>query len=153
VIGRSPTVWYQTLNVDRGGIPVLTAGLLLYRRLGDDGGQGYLRTAALALALVGSVVLLTAVALAWPEPLALTLVCAVDCAIFSAAAYRARLPGLHALALACLGLGYLTGYHLLAGQVGGGREELGRFLLVNLLSPASCAAAWTLRMPSSPPPV
>ena len=49
-----------------------------------------------AVALVGMTVMLAALGLAWPHPLAIMAVAALDCVALVLAAFRWRLPALHA---------------------------------------------------------
>ena len=59
------------------------------------------------------IVMLTALGLAWPHPLAIVAVAAIDCVALVLAAFRWRLPVLHAGAIACATLAYLTGFHVI----------------------------------------
>jgi hypothetical protein len=68
--------------------------------------------------------MLLAVVLAWPEPVGVLLVCAVNVGVLGAVAFRRRLPLAHLPALACLALEYLTATHLLVGP-GAGAEGAG----------------------------
>src|SRR5439155_1858236 len=82
------------------GVPVLSAGLLLQRRLGDESPSlGGLRTVSTAIALAGMLVLLGAVTLAWPDPGVLLAVCALDTAVLTYLAFRQHMPLAHAAAL------------------------------------------------------
>ena len=57
--------------------------------------------------------MLAALGLAWPHPLAIMAVAAIDCVALVLAAFRWRLPALHAGAIACATLAYLTGFHVI----------------------------------------
>src|SRR6185437_9562535 len=71
------------------GVPILAGGLLVRRSLpGEDGGAP--RTAGTAVAFTGLAIMLSAVILAWPQPLAVLLVCLANAAILSALAFRWR---------------------------------------------------------------
>jgi hypothetical protein len=68
-------------------VPVVEAGVLVYRRVSSAG----LRTAGTAVTLLGFLGLTTALALAWPEPGALLLVSAASGAFLTRVAFRERI--------------------------------------------------------------
>jgi hypothetical protein len=124
------------------GVPVLAGGILVHRGLAEapdanTGPTASLRTAGTAIALAGMAIMLAAVGLAWPRPVPLILVCGLNFVVLTAAAFLYRLPVAHAVALACLAVGYLTGFHLIAEHLAGPEEELG----ARLLSQASSATS------------
>jgi hypothetical protein len=84
----------------------------------QGGEAGGLRTARTATVIAGMTALLAAGALAWPNPVALILVCSLDFLILTLVAVRYHLWLLHAAALPCLFLAYLTLWNLLAGWLG-----------------------------------
>jgi hypothetical protein len=100
------------------GLPVLGGGLVVHRGLAHDPDQGPFRTAGTSLALLGMLVLVLALALAWPDPLAVLLVGALDFAVLTAVAFRFGMPVVHAAALPCLAVGYLAAFHLLDAREG-----------------------------------
>jgi hypothetical protein len=67
------------------------------------------------VALLGMLVLLTALAFAWPQPEALILVGLLNFVTLTRVALEFRLPVGHAVALACLTVSYVAGYHFLTG--------------------------------------
>jgi tetratricopeptide (TPR) repeat protein len=112
------------------GVPVLLAGLLVHRRLtgtseseapsGPETASfqfGGLRAAGTGVFLAGMALMLAALGLAWPQPLALVVVCAVDGAVLTFLAFRGRLPWVHAAALPCLVFGSVVVLHLLTGNL------------------------------------
>jgi hypothetical protein len=115
------------------GVPVLATGVVVHASTVPAS----LRAAGSSIALAGMLVLLAAVALAWPQPAALVLVCTVDFAVLSIVALRWHLPVAHAAALPCLVVGYLTGYYLLTGELDVTRAELGGWLIDVAASPNS----------------
>ncbi len=125
-----------------GGVPVLATGVLVFTRPAIQSGS--LRTAATAIALGGMFILLAAVAMAWPQPGALILVCLIDFMVLSTVAWGCHWPVAHAAALPCLAVGYLTAYHLVTGALDVDREELGRQLLDRALTPVSGVALTVL---------
>ncbi|NUQ64794.1 MAG: hypothetical protein HUU20_20215 [Pirellulales bacterium] len=95
-------------------IPVLAAGLAVMRGTTRDKALGPYRTAGTAVALTGALVMVTAVGLAWPDPLAVLLTGTLAAAALAWTAFRYNLAPLHAGAVAAFAVVYLTAYHLLA---------------------------------------
>jgi hypothetical protein len=127
--------WLAPL-VALAGVGPLAVGLLAHRRL-EEPGQAATRVAGTIVALLGAVVMLAAVGMAWPLRLFLVLVCAINFAILTRTAFHRQLPVLHAAALPCLALGYLTAYHSLAGHI---RSDSGGELLRAIVSSRSGTA-------------
>jgi hypothetical protein len=121
------------LAVALAGIPVLASGLLVHRGLdlagvpaaapeeapGPRASLAALRTAGTAVFLGGIVVMLVGVALAWPQPAPLALVCALNCTVLTAIAIDYRMPLAHAAAIPCLAIGGLSYFYLHTGQLTG----------------------------------
>jgi hypothetical protein len=120
------------------GVPALATGVLVH----SSGLSGPLRAVGTSIALAGMLVLLAAMAMAWPQPPALIAVCAVNFVVLSVTAWRFRLPVAHAAALLCLAVGYLTAYHLVTGGLDVARAELGS-QLVHLALTGSSGGALT----------
>jgi hypothetical protein len=95
------------------GMPILACGLTVRRGVGRDPELAGWHFCGTTVALLGMIVMLAALGLAWPHPLAIVVVAALDCAVLVLAAFRWRLPMLHAGAIACATLAYLTGFHLI----------------------------------------
>jgi hypothetical protein len=131
------------------GLPILATGLLVHRALtfsrdapAEGGSQnaerGALRTVGTGVALAGMLVMLAAGVLAWPAPLAIFLVCAMDFAVLTVVAFRYQLPVAHAAALPCLVAGYLIAFPLYGGQAAGvAHEQLADYLLRGAVSAES----------------
>src|SRR5262249_37300629 len=122
------------------GVPVMVTGILVH----CSPLSGPLRAVGTSIAVAGMLILLAAVAMAWPQPVALIAVCALDFAVLAAAAWLFRLPVGHSAALPCLAVGYLSSYHLVGGGLNGARAELGSRLLDLALTPASGGALTAL---------
>jgi hypothetical protein len=101
--------------VSLAGVPIIVSGIHVQRSLAADGDTGAVRTAGTALALTGMVVMLAGLLLAWPRPVEVVVVSALDFTVLTYVAFRHRLPIAHAVALPCLLLGYLAAWHLLPG--------------------------------------
>jgi hypothetical protein len=119
------------------GVPILAGGLLVRRGLPREEGGGP-RTAGTAVAFTGLALMLSAVVLAWPQPLAVLLVCLVNAAILSVLAFRWRLPHAHAVALPCLALAVLIVVQFVLGNLTIAPEVAAGWRLARqLLSPSS----------------
>jgi hypothetical protein len=123
--GIAPVLERLSVLVAVSGLPLVAGGLLVHRKLEEapsaagetaeaTAGQ---RTVGTGVALGGMLVMLAAVVLAWPQPLALMLVCTLSFAVLTAVAFATRLPVAHVPALGCLAIGYLTAFHLLGGNL------------------------------------
>src|SRR5262249_43972288 len=104
----------QTLELLSGlvalaGVPTLTAGLLVQQRLVGPAGErhGLLAVTGTGVALLGMLVMLAALACAWPQPGALILVGLLNFAVLTGVALGVRLPAAHAVALASLTVSYV----------------------------------------------
>jgi hypothetical protein len=117
------------------GIPTLAGGLLVHEGLAQHPEAAAMRTAGTGVALGGLVLMLLAVALAWPQPYALLVVCILNFLILTLAAVYHRLPIAQAGALPCLVLACTLLGHLGAGHLQNlPANELGPRLLEWLVS-------------------
>jgi hypothetical protein len=82
-------------------VPVLSAGLLVQRRLTEPPG---LRATGTAVALTGMVILFASLVLAWPDPRILLLTSAVAAFVLGWVAYRDELPWAYAGAIPCVAI-------------------------------------------------
>src|SRR5207244_1833245 len=118
-------------KLDAGdGKPADSATAVVLEHAGRGLTPAVARLVGTATALGGVVLLLAALALAWPVPAALGLVGALNGAALAAVALRYRLPVAHVPAVVCLAVGYLAGFHVLAGNVPLWEADLGPRLLV-----------------------
>src|SRR5262249_31094216 len=124
--GRTPLALHSlAIPVAVAGMPILAGGLLLHRRLAEtpDEQRSTYRTAGTAIAVAGLRVLVAAVGLAWPQPLALLLVCGLNFVILVVGAWKGCLPALHVPALVSLVVATVLGYHLAAGALPANAEN------------------------------
>ncbi len=123
-------------------LPALAAGLTVMRGAAADRSLGPYHLAGTSIALLASVLMLAALVLAWPQPGWLIAVGALDATALAVAAFRWRLPLLHAGAIACEALVYLIVFHLATGAVvlTADRGELSAALLRAALSAQSGVA-------------
>jgi hypothetical protein len=130
--------------VTLAGVPVLVVGLSVrHAMVGADRGStgSHLSLSGTVIGLVGALVMLTALVLAWPNPAALLLVCLLNAVVLIGAALAFRLPLVHAPALLCLSVGYLTAYHLGAGHLADLLREERAVRLAELTVSSSSGAA------------
>jgi len=118
------------VHVALAGIPFLAGGLIVQRRLAVPPGPNgesiaALRTVATAVALAGMAVMLLAVALAWPWPVGIILVCTLNFVALTSLAFVYDMPSAHAVALASLAAGYLTAVHFFLGHLEVPEDALG----------------------------
>lgn len=107
------------------GAVLLVPGLLVWRRTTADDLTAY-QTAGAAVAAAGTLVLLSGVALAWPDPAGVVPVALLNFAVLTALAVGLGVPAAHALAGACLALAYLLVWLAATGTLGwhvAGRKE------------------------------
>ncbi|NQT38680.1 MAG: hypothetical protein HQ581_14380, partial [Planctomycetes bacterium] len=100
-------------------VPILGSGLTVMRATSDSKDMAPYRMAGTWVALVGAIVMLAALAMAWPRPVPVVLVGTLSAIVLATAAIRFRLPAIHAGAIACLAVVYLTGYHLISDLIAG----------------------------------
>ena len=138
-----------------GGTPALAIGLQIWQRATDRELAGR-RTAGTAAAAAGALLMVACTALAWPHPPAVVLVALADFAALTAVAWVFGIPAAHLLAVPCLALAYLVGFHVIAGHVRWGGETSERLAdavlsaasgaaLVPLAVLVACGAAWLAR--------
>jgi hypothetical protein len=119
-----------------GGWCVLRSGTRLGRGIAEEGqDSGGWRTAATAVVVAGTAVMLIGEALAWPSAVALMAASAINGVLLSYLAFVDRSPWMHAAALPCLALFAVLGYHTASGNVPADVAAL----VETLLSPASAA--------------
>ena len=98
-------------------VPVLAGGLTVMRGSGRNKELAAYHLAGTIVALVAMLVMLAALALAWPAPGWLIAVAVLNTVALVFAAFRWRLPVLHTGAIACAALAYLTAFYLLIGEL------------------------------------
>ncbi len=119
------------------GVPAIATGLAVWLRLPPAELSGSMRTLATSISFIGGLIALSALPIAWPDPVSLLLVALINCGICYALAFAFKpLKLLHCLAIAHLLLGYLIGINLAVKNIPP-RGEDGARLLGSLASPAS----------------
>jgi hypothetical protein len=90
------------------GVPVLSAGLLVQRRLVDPPG---LRATGTGVVCAGMIVPFGSLVLAWPDPILLLASVAAVAVVLGWLAYRDRMPWMYAGAIPCAALAAVLAYH------------------------------------------
>lgn len=109
------TMMHLAPLVTIAGMPMLATGMLLWRRSARDLVAS--RTAGASIAIFGTVIALAGMILAWPNPASLIPAAVFNFALFTAIAVFLKEPRAHVVAAACLLVGYVIGFHVLAGNV------------------------------------
>ncbi len=108
-----------------GGTPALATGLMIWQRVCRPELAGK-RTAGTGVAVAGALLMAGGTVLAWPQPLSIVPVALVDFVVLTAVACLFEIPAAHLLAVPCLALAYLVGFHAAMGHVRWSGEESGR---------------------------
>ena len=121
----------------------MACGLTVRRGVARDPALSGWHVSGTTIALVGMIVMMAALGLAWPYPLAIVAVAAVNCVALVLAAFRWRLPVLNAGAIACATLAYLTGFHVIYSGLplfGGDSGPMAALMLRQIISASSGTA-------------
>ncbi|HEX5965966.1 MAG TPA: hypothetical protein VFY51_08540, partial [Pyrinomonadaceae bacterium] len=110
------TMMYLAPLVTLWGLPMLATGTILWRRINNKE-LVFARTTGTALGIVGVMIVLAGMILAWPNPASIVPAAMLNFAIFTALAVFLELPVAHLLAASCLGLAYLVTYHVAVGHI------------------------------------
>ncbi|MEK6235441.1 MAG: hypothetical protein N2C14_12105, partial [Planctomycetales bacterium] len=97
-------------------MPIAACGLTARRKLSDKSDDAAWRTAGSTVGLIGMLLMLVGVAVAWPVPADMVVVSVVNAVGLAALAFRFQLPVAHAGVAVCLFVAYLTGFHLVWGS-------------------------------------
>lgn len=117
------------------GAPAVAVGLTVLQKIGDRR-AGEMRTAATSVGFIGSLASLTALAIAWPNPISVLMVASINCVICAAAARQFNLKIAHAFLIAHLLIAFLIGVNLFAGNIAPWQES-GLRLMSNFVSATS----------------
>ncbi|MGH9968308.1 MAG: hypothetical protein ACREBG_10825, partial [Pyrinomonadaceae bacterium] len=110
------TMIYLAPLVSLAGFPMLGTGTLLWKRITDRKLVAS-RTAGTSIAILGVVIVLSGMVLAWPNPASIVPAALFNFAVFTALAVLLEIPGAHLVASFCLGLAYVVLFHVMAGHV------------------------------------
>jgi hypothetical protein len=110
------TMMYLALLVTAWGIPLLATGSVLWRHINEKRLVAS-RTTGTALGILGVMIVLAGMVLAWPNPESIVPAALLNFAIFTALAVALELPIAHLIGATCFALAYLVGFHVAAGHI------------------------------------
>ena len=110
------SMMYLAPIVTLWGVPMLATGTVLWRRI-DNNELVASRTAGTALGILGLMIALAGMILAWPNPASIIPAALFNVAILTTLAIVLEIPAAHALAAGCFGLAYLVFFHVATGRI------------------------------------
>jgi len=111
--GLTITLHCLAIPLTLAALSVLSAGLRVMRGMADDpASEGY-RTAGTTVALLGVVLQLASIIMAWPQPLLIVAAGLIGAASLAYLALRYDFPAAHSGAMLCLALAYLAGFNVI----------------------------------------
>lgn len=112
----SMSMMYLAPLVTLGGIPMLASGTLLWKRVRAKELVAS-RTAGTAIAILGTVIVIAGMVMAWPNPASIVPAAILNFAVLTALAVLLDLSFAHLLAAICFSLAYVVLFHVLAGNI------------------------------------
>jgi hypothetical protein len=113
-IGMS--MMYLAPIVTLWGLPMLATGTILWRKISNRELVAS-RTTGTALGILGLMIVLAGMILAWPNPASIVPAALLNFAVFTALAVALRLPVGHLIAAICFALAFLVTGHVMAGNI------------------------------------
>jgi len=113
-IGMS--MMYLAPLVTLWGLPMLATGTILWRRISNRDLVAS-RTAGTALGILGVMIVLAGMILAWPNPASIVPAALLNFAVFTVLAIALELPVAHVVAAICFAVAYVVTGHVLAGNI------------------------------------
>lgn len=112
----SLSMMYLAPIVTLWGVPLVATGTILWRRISNKE-MVAARTTGTALGILGAMIVLAGMFLAWPNPSSIVPAALFNFAVFTTLAIALRLPAAHLLATICFALAYLVTFHVFAGDI------------------------------------
>ena len=113
-IGMS--MMYLAPLVTLWGLPMLATGTILWRKISNRELVAS-RTTGTALGILGLMIVLAGMVLAWPNPASIVPAALLNFAVFTALAVALRLPVGHLIAAICFALAFIVTGHVMAGNI------------------------------------
>src|ERR1043166_9359400 len=110
------SMMYLAPIVTLWGLPLLATGTILWRRISNKELVVW-RTTGTALGILGLMIVLAGMILAWPNPASIVPAALLNFAVFTALALALELPVAHLIAAMCFALAYLVTGHVLVGNI------------------------------------
>jgi hypothetical protein len=112
----SMSMMYLAPLVTLWGLPMLATGTILWRRIANKELVAS-RTTGTALGILGLMIVLAGIILAWPNPASIVPAALLNFAVFTALALALELPVAHLIAAICFALAYVVTGNVLAGNI------------------------------------
>jgi len=112
----SLSMMYLAPLVTLWGLPMLATGTILWRKITNTELVAS-RTTGTALGILGVMIVLAGMILAWPNPSSIVPAALLNFAIFTVLAVALELPVAHLIAAICFAVGYLVAFHVFAGNI------------------------------------
>src|SRR6185437_5106126 len=110
------SMMYLAPLVTLWGVPMLATGTILFRKINNKQLVAS-RTAGTALGILGLLIALAGMLLAWPNPVSIVPAALLNFAILTALAVALELPIAHVIAALCFALAYVVTFHVVAGDI------------------------------------
>ena len=110
------SMMYLAPLVTLWGLPMLATGTILWRKITNKELVAS-RTTGTALGILGVMIVLAGMILAWPNPSSIVPAALLNFAIFTAVAVALEFPLAHLVAAICFALAYLVAFHVFAGNI------------------------------------
>jgi hypothetical protein len=112
----SLSMMYLAPLVTLWGLPLVATGTILWKRIANKELVAS-RTTGTALGILGLMIVLAGMILAWPNPASIVPAALLNFAIFTVLAVALELPIAHLFAAICFALAYLVTFHVFAGNI------------------------------------
>src|SRR5215212_4662185 len=113
-IGMS--MMYLAPLVTLWGVPMLATRTILFRKITNQELIAS-RTAGTALGILGVMIVLAGMILAWPNPASIVPAALFNFVVFTALAVALELPVAHVIAALCFALAYVVTFHVISGNI------------------------------------
>lgn len=113
-IGMS--MMYLAPLVTLWGLPMLATGTVLWRKIANKELVAA-RTAGTALGILGLMIVLAGMILAWPNPASIVPAALINFAVLTVLAIALELPVAHVIAALCFALAYVVTFHAVSGNI------------------------------------
>jgi hypothetical protein len=113
-IGMS--MMYLAPLVTLWGLPMLATGTVLWRKIANKELVAA-RTAGTALGILGLMIVLAGMILAWPNPASIVPAALINFAVLTVLAVALELPVAHVIAALCFALAYVVTFHVVSGNI------------------------------------
>src|ERR1044072_1814776 len=128
-IGMS--MMYLAPLVTLWGLPLLATGTILWRRISNKELVAS-RTAGTTLGILGVMIVLAGMILAWPNPASIVPAALLNFAVFTVLAFTLELPAAHLISALSFALAYVVTGHVLIGNITWQNLRVMSLLLVSL---------------------